>query len=404
MASAPITPSGTRSGLARSHTLRRTGHHSAAVKAVYELRSPDVAKAARAVAIGQSIGNPDIRASRETEEMVKRHSATVEAIDGSRVTIRFPAVNFGRRDGIAYLMSVLMGGQMDIDLVESCHLVDVEFGSLLRRFPGPRYGLSGIRQLVGAHDRPLFGGIVKPKIGLKPEQLAEVCHEMAAGGADFIKEDEILGDPPWCPLKQRVPAVAEALKGFKTLYAPCITADGDEVVRRARLAKKLGATAIHVNIWSGLGAHLSVRKKVDLPLFFQKSGDKVLTTGPYAIRSALMCKFIRLIGCDFTHVGMWGGYLSEPEAELEARLDALQGSWCPRPGVIPSFSCGAHPGMVQALIKRFGHDIMISSGGAIHGHPMGTRAGVQAFRQALDGQDPPPPELAAAIQTWGKVT
>src|SRR3972149_2306287 len=203
------------------------------LKAIYELKSPDIEKAAHALAVGQSVGNPDVRNSRETKARVKKHAATVESIEGGKVTVRFPAVNFGPRDGISFMMSVLVGGQMDIGLIEGCTLLDVEFGPLLRRFSGPRFGLEQIRQMTGAVDRPLIGGIVKPKIGLTPDGLAE-------GGVDFIKEDEILGDPSWCPLRKRVPAVAEALKGFRTVYAPCITADGDEVVRRARLAKSLG--------------------------------------------------------------------------------------------------------------------------------------------------------------------
>jgi ribulose-bisphosphate carboxylase large chain len=374
------------------------------LKAIYELKSPQLEKAAHALAVGQSVGNPYIRNSRESPELVKKHGATVESIVGNRVTVGFPAVNFGPRDGIAYLMSVLMGGQMDIDLIESCRLLDIEFGPLLQRFPGPRFGLDQIRKMTGARDRPLIGGIVKPKIGLTPEQLAEVCYEMADGGLDFIKEDEILGDPPWCPLKKRVPAVAEALKRFKTLYAPCITADGDEVIRRAKLVKSLGATAVHVNLWAGLGSYLKIREKVDIPIFFQKSGDKLLTTGAFSMEFSLLCKLIRLIGCDFTHVGMWGGYMSESEAELLERLQALQGPWCEFPKVIPSFSCGAHPGMVQALVKRFGKDIMVSAGGAIHGHPMGTRAGAKAFRQAIVNRTPVPAELAAAISEWGMVS
>ena len=67
---------------------------------------------------------------------------------------------------------------------------------------------------------------------------------MADGGVDFIKEDEVLGDPQWCPLTERVPLVATALSGYRTIYAPCVTADGAEVVRHAQLARDLGATAI----------------------------------------------------------------------------------------------------------------------------------------------------------------
>lgn len=386
---------------------------SKALKAFYELESPDIKKAADALAVGQSVGNPDIRTHRDTPTLMEKHCATVESIEGRKVVVNFPAINFGPKDGIAHLMSVVLGGQTDIDLVQSCKLIDIDFGSLLDRFPGPRFGLDKIRKITGAINRPLIGGIVKPKIGLSPEGLAQVCYEMAKGGVDFIKEDEILGDPPWCPLKERVPMVAEALKEFKTIYAPCITADGDDVVRKAELAKSLGAGAVHINLWSGLGAYWNVRNEVDIPVFFQKSGDKVWTTGPHSLKFSLLCKIIRLIGCDFTHVGMWGGYMSESEDDIKDRLNALQGNWCLYPKVIPSFSCGAHPGMVQALIRRFGNNIMISSGGAIHGHPMGTEAGARAFRQAIDQKLNPGgtpidknqnlPELAAAIATWGMV-
>lgn len=378
------------------------------VKATYKLVSPNIEKAANALAIGQSIGNPDIRTQRDTLDLIKKHCATVESIQGHHVVINFPDINFSPRDGIAYLMSALLGGQMDIDIVKSCQLLDIDFGPLLQQFPGPRFGVEGLRKITGAYDRPLIGGIVKPKIGLNAKQLADVCYEMASGGVDFIKEDEILGDPPWCPLEERVPEVVKALKEFRTIYAPCITADGDEVVRRAHLAKSLGAGAVHINLWSGLGSYLNVRRKVDIPIFFQKSGDKVITTGENSLKFSLLCKIIRLSGCDFTHVGMWGGYMSESEEDLKERLNSLQGSWCKYPKVMPSFSCGAHPGMVQALVKRFGNDIMISSGGTIHGHPMGTKAGAKAFRQALEKDAlkesiTKPPELAAAISTWGIV-
>lgn len=95
--------------------------------------------------------------------------------------------------------------------------------------------------------------------------------------------------------------------------------------------------------------------------------------------------------------------MNESEADLRERLAALQGSWCELPKVVPSFSCGAHPGVVQALVKRFGKDIMVTAGGAIHGHPMGIRAGAMAFRQAVNESGPAPPELAAAIDEWGTV-
>jgi ribulose-bisphosphate carboxylase large chain len=381
------------------------GGREGIVAARYHVESSDIPRAADALAIGQSLGNPDIRAARETESLVAKHAAKVVHIAGSEVTVHFPAHNFAGDSGVSHLLSVLLGGQFDIDLVRSCRLVDIDVAALGQMFRGPRFGVHGIRELVGVHDRPLVGGIVKPKIGLSPAQLADVCREMALGGVDFIKEDEVLGNPPSCPLEERVAAVAEALDGFATLYAPCVTADAGDVVRHARLARDLGATAVHLNIWSGFGAYRHVREQVSVPLFFQKSGDKLWTSGRYGIDSVVLCKLVRLLGCDFMHIGMSGGYLHENPAVLTNRLGALQGDWCEMPRVLPSFSCGAHPGLAYSLAERFGPDIMITAGGAIHGHPMGATAGARAFRQALEGWagGTEPAELSAAIALWGTV-
>ena len=377
------------------------------ITATYEVAATDVHAAADAIALGQSIGNPDVRLERESSRLVEQHLAHVAEIDGQRVVIQFPDANFSAESGISHLLSVLIGGQLDIDRVRDCRLVDIDLGSQVQSwFRGPRFGIVGIRDLLGAHDRPLVGGIVKPKIGLSPQELADVCREMADGGVDFIKEDEILGDSPWCPLAERVTLVAKALDGYPTIYAPCITADGSAVVQKARLAKQLGAGAVHINIWSGLGCHLDVTSTVDIPVFFQKSGDRVWTSGASAIAASVLFRLVRLIGCDFTHVGMWGGYMSEDEVELRDRLDILSGDWLDAPATVPSFSCGAHPGLVSALTERFGVDIMVTAGGNLHGHPQGTVAGARAFRQAAERHqrvEPGvrPPELAAAIERWG---
>jgi ribulose-bisphosphate carboxylase large chain len=66
---------------------------------------------------------------------------------------------------------------------------------------------------------------------LNPKETAKVAYGAAVGGVDFIKDDETLTDQAFCPLLERVSAVAEALDrarsetGRKTLYAPDITAE-----------------------------------------------------------------------------------------------------------------------------------------------------------------------------------
>jgi len=66
---------------------------------------------------------------------------------------------------------------------------------------------------------------------------------------------------------------------------------------------------------------------------------------------------------------------------------------------VPALSCGMHPGLIEKIRGGFGDDWMANVGGAIHGHPEGTRAGAAAMRQAIDktyGQ-----EYGEAINKWG---
>jgi ribulose 1,5-bisphosphate carboxylase large subunit-like protein len=118
-----------------------------------------------------------------------------------------------------------------------------------------------------------------------------------------------------------------------------------------------------------------------------------------------------MMGVDFIHAGMWGGYLSDSKDELMEVMNILKGHAEFKP-VVPSLSCGSHPGLVHSTVYNFGNDMMMNAGGAITGHPMGTEAGAKAFRQAFDclnaNEDineymKDKPELAAAIKKWGFV-
>ncbi|MGI5921679.1 MAG: RuBisCO large subunit C-terminal-like domain-containing protein [Syntrophomonadaceae bacterium] len=71
---------------------------------------------------------------------------------------------------------------------------------------------------------------------------------------------------------------------------------------------------------------------------------------------------------------------------------------------------GVTPGMVPYLMDQLGNDFIVGVGAAIHGHPMGPRAGAVAFRAAIDavmkGIDirtaaEDCPELQKAVDIWG---
>ena len=347
--------------------------------ATYLVDTDNPQEALNAICRGQSVGNPDILTPYETKDFLDTWAATGkfwrEGGDTYVMLVKFPQRNAGA-EGINYLLSVLLGGQCDIDIIRGCRLMSVDLGYQRHHFKPPRFGITGLRKQLRIPHRAFVGGIIKPKIGLTPKQLAEVVHQMADGGCDFIKEDEILADQFWCPMSQRLPLVAKALEGYPVVYLACVTGDGSEAWRKARRAQQLGATGVHLNVWCGLGTYQDVRQHIKIPIHFQKSGDKVWTTGPFSIEPSVLYQFVNLVGCDTAHVGMYGGYMAEEIKELRKRITALGTT-------LPTFSCGLTPELAKRIIQQFGTNLAVFSGGWIHGgHSVTERC--QELRRAVD--------------------
>jgi len=387
--------------------------HADYIVARYYLQSKTTLwDAAYNIAVGQSMGNPKIRNAWETDEMYERNCCKVLSPNGrdfldnhqsGEVLIAFPKANIDfKEDGISQLLCFLMGGHLDIDIIESCKLLDIEG---LPSFFRPKFGLTGLRELTGSSGKPLLGGIIKPKTGIKPEELLSIVTQLVEGGVDFIKEDEILGNPSFCTLTDRLKVVQPYLnhlrgQGRNVVYCYCINADFPYLIDRAIQVAEAGGNGVHLNVWCGLGAYKSVRA-MNLPLFlhFQKSGDRAFTNPAHAhhIDWNVVCKLAVAIGVDSIHAGMWGGYSSYGDDELSRTLTTLRAG-----NVVPALSCGMHPGLVNKVTELFGPDYMANVGGALHGHPGGTLAGVRAMRQAIDGTFGA--EYEEAVRVWGLVS
>ena len=364
-----------------------------------------------ALAIGQSVGNPNIRNKWETNDLFEMSSCVIyeDEEDLSKKTegevkIGFPIINSDwGNDGISHLLCQIMGGQLDINVFETCRIRDIDFpDSVYKEFNEPKFGITGIRKFVNRFDKPLSGAIVKPKTGISPDILFEMVKELIDGGVDFIKEDEILSNPKFCRLEDRVEKISNLISncGRNIIYCFCINGDPHVALERAAFVHQNGGNGIHINFWSGLGIYNSIRK-LDLPLFihYQKSGDKILTDTRHAfgIDWDVMCKLAGLCGVDTIHSGMWGGYLSDNEMSLHKTLSILR-----KRNVMPALSCGMHPGIVNHIREKFGSDFLANTGGAIHGHEGGTVKGALAMRQAIDktyGN-----EYEQAIKKWGHIS
>ncbi|MGL5513060.1 MAG: RuBisCO large subunit C-terminal-like domain-containing protein, partial [Sporomusa sp.] len=178
----------------------------------------------------------------------------IEVPDGTQerhfiLRIAYPWENFGAH--FSTMLSTVAGNILGTGKTK---LLDLEFPSeYVKQFRGPKFGIDGVRNLLGVHGRPLLNIVMKPSTGLSPAQTAEIAYGLALAGADIIKDDELISDPPHCPLVDRVRAVMEAIhradqeSGEKTFYAFNITSGADRLRDNAYRAIEAGAPCLMVN-------------------------------------------------------------------------------------------------------------------------------------------------------------
>jgi len=377
--------------------------------ATYKVKSKTtLSQLAWDIAVGQSVGNPTIRNKWEDDELYLNHSCLIlnnkDILDKTNegfIDIAFPVANIDWiEDGINHMICQLMGGHTDINIVDRCRLIGLHLPDHVKnKFKGPKFGISGMRKLTGSYDKPLLGGILKPKVIHKASILEDMVRELIDGGVDFIKEDEIMSSVPHLPLEQRVDIVANLLSkvNHKLVFCHTINADPYDILRRCVKVMELGGNGVHVNVLGGLGVYNSIRR-LDLPIYihFQSSGQKLLTDirNPYSISWPVICQLATMMGVDTIQTGMIGGYSNDDPVEIFQCINILRAG-----NTVPALSCGFHPGMVDWVTKEVGIDYLANSGGAIHGHPGGTLAGAKAMRQAVDRTHGS--EYKQAVDLWG---
>ena len=111
-----------------------------------------------------------------------------------------------------------------------------------------------------------------------------------------------------------------------------------------------------------------------------KGGTNVMWAPPIDTYSMVLFPLMERMGIHAKLDIIRRGFYPIGGGEVKVTLD-------PMGNIKPIFAMpggGTTQGHVEDLYKKFGKDVMIAAGGAIHGHPMGPAAGARAFRQAID--------------------
>jgi ribulose-bisphosphate carboxylase large chain len=373
-------------------------------------------EAAGAVAAESSIGTWTEIST--VKPYVLKLAAHVFSLEGNTAKIAYSTELF-EEGNMPNILSSIAGNVFGLKALRNLRLVDVQLPeTLAHSFKGPKYGIEGIRKLLKVKDRPLVGTIIKPKLGLKPEDHAKVAYEAWAGGCDIVKDDENLSSQKFNEFEDRLHETldardrAENETGEKKVYLINITAETETMLDRADLVVDHGGEYAMVDILTCGWSALQTLRKQDLRLVLHahRAGHAAFTKNPlHGISMRPIATVARTIGVDQLHVGTVVGKMSETKEEVLQNIGACKAPLHGLKQVMPVASGGIHPRLVSALIETFGKDVVIQAGGGIHGHPDGTKTGALAMRHAVDAAlkgisleeyAKNHPELQGALDTW----
>jgi len=356
---------------------------------------------------------PDADIRRQRSEYVERQEHRERCLV---VQIAYPWKNIGPQ--LPMLLTTAFG---NISMFGKIRLLDLRLPRpLAEALPGPRFGISGIRELLRVRGRPLLNTMIKPSIGLNPERGAELLYQAAVGGADILKDDEILADPEISRVPKRLAAylnrleAAERESGERKLYAINVTDEPQRCLQKARAAVESGARALMINyLPAGLGLASSLARdpKIGVPILGHLDfGGALYGSGYHGISAALLYgKLPRLAGIDLLTIPTpYGKFDLCPESYLRIIMGLRRPLYAVRPAM-PIIGGGIKQGDLPRLFQDLGPEFTIGAGGAIYAHPMGPAAGARAFRQGIElllqeGSFKSAsrfPELQAALEKWG---
>ncbi|HEX4946704.1 MAG TPA: ribulose-bisphosphate carboxylase large subunit family protein [Blastocatellia bacterium] len=376
-----------------------------------------LARAAEVMAGEQSCGT-FIRVPGETDELREQHAARVECItemesvdvpslpfskppknhDGkfkrAEVVLSFPLANMGA--SLPNLLATVCGNLYELQEFSGLKLIDLELPrAFADKYPGPQFGIAGTRKLTGVADRPVIGTIIKPSVGLSPQQTADLVRTLIEAGLDFIKDDELMANPPHSPFSERFAAVSRVINdyaertGKKPMYAVNITDEMDEMLRHHDEVLAGGGTCVMVSLnHVGVPAVAHLRRHSQLPIHGHRNGWGMLTREAYlGIEYPAYQKIWRLAGVDHMHCnGLRNKFWEPDESVIRSAQALLTPLYEDKPYLaMPVIASAQWAGQAVDTYEQVGSaDLMYVCGGGIVAHPDGIAAGVLSVRQAWE--------------------
>ena len=368
------------------------------IEAVYYLETADDPEQTAALIAGEQSSGTFVAIPGEDEALKARAAARYEitALDQANsgdakryeLKLSWPLENLG--PSLPNLMATIAGNLYELKPVRSLRLLDMTLPpAFAQAYPGPAFGIAGTRALTGVQDRPLIGTIIKPSVGLSPQDTADIVAQLCEAGVDFIKDDELQADGPACPFDERATLSMAVINryaersGKKVMYAFNLTGELDEMKRRHDLVQQLGGTAVMLSLNSvGMAGFNAFRRHAQLPIHAHRNGWGYLQGGwSYTAWQKLW----RLAGVDHMHVnGIANKFQEDDDSVITSARACMTPMFAEKPcTIMPVFSSGQTVRQAVPTWERLqSTDLIFLAGGGLFAHPGGIAAGVSALRQS----------------------
>jgi ribulose-bisphosphate carboxylase large chain len=330
---------------------------------------------------------PQAGTEQAAEELTSAMRASYQRAE---IKIAFPFDNIGCN--LPTLLATVCGNLFELAEHSGCKLLDLELPlEFASRYPGPQFGIEGTRSLAGVYERPIIGTIVKPSVGLSPQQTADLVRELGVAGIDFVKDDELMANPPHSPLAERVACVMRVINeladstGKKIMYAVNISDEVDAMRRHHDCVLAAGGTCVMVSLnHVGFAGVSALRSSCALPIHGHRNGWGMFTRHPLlGIEFAAYQKLWRAVGVDHLHVNGLQNKFWEPDDSVVRSIHAMRAPLWSGYHAMPVISSGQWGGQAPETLKLTGtQDVMYVAGGGIMAHPGGPASGLRGIQQA----------------------
>jgi ribulose 1,5-bisphosphate carboxylase large subunit-like protein/DNA-binding transcriptional ArsR family regulator len=235
----------------------------------------------------------------------------------------------------------------------------------------PRYGISGIRNLLGIQDRPLLHVIIPPYLK-KRKEVADFVSPLLKAGVDTVGDHQFIG-LQLAEFRERVEGVVELIESFskespkKALFYPYV--EGESFLEKIDIVKEIKCNYLGLGLSPlsfGIPATMFVRKNYSLPLHFHLTLYGIYTRigqsyysakegfkAGHGVSSHVILKLFCLCGGDEVNVDYYGLYSIDPK-EVEIQCEILR--WF---NVFPALVGGIDLSNLRETILHYGKDIIV---------------------------------------------